>query len=152
MKKILILLLLSAGLTNIASAKKIEEPVSTVSEVKQSGDTVFLKITFNPSKNWIVYDSIIGEGGPIPLTFNFDVLENVKLLQVKKPELHQKHDDIFEVDMLYFSERVEYTFVFIKNNSNLSGTIIGEYEFMCCNLISGVCLAPRTEPINTIVE
>ena len=150
MKKILSLLFVS--IISITSSYAVEEmlPVEVKQTITEKGDSVILKISFAVSDNWMVYDSIIGEGGPIPLTFDLNTLTNLSLAKILKPKhLHKKHDDIFEVDMLYFKEDVAYEFVFLKEKKGEVYSILGSFEFMCCNLTSGVCLAPRTIDIDT---
>ena len=150
MKKILSLLFVS--IISITSSFATEEvlPVEVKQTLIEKGDSVILKISFAVSDNWMVYDSIIGEGGPIPLTFDLNILSNVSLLKISKPaHLHKKHDDIFEVDMLYFKEDVTYEFIFLKEKKSEPYSFLGSFEFMCCNLTSGVCLAPRVIDINS---
>lgn len=148
MKKILPILLFSLIFINAVFAEQEFTPVTTEQVLTEKGDSVFLTINFSVSPNWMVYDSIIGDGGPIPLTFDFSDLTNVSLIQIIKPvHLHKKHDEIFEVDMLYFKENSTYKFVFIKTEGQKPFSISGTFEYMCCNLTSGVCLAPRTEDI-----
>lgn len=143
MNKILILLILSLFLITSVYGKK-EEPVKVESVFTEKGDSVYLTINFKLSENWMVYDSIIGDGGPIPLTFDFSVLKNIVLVKIYKPtNLLEKYDDIFEVNMLYFKENVNYKFVFVKIDTNKSYNLLGSLQYMCCNLISGICLAPK---------
>jgi len=143
MKKNLSLLFVSFLTLNSVFAEKEILPVQTEQVFTEKGDSVFLAITFKVAEDWIVYDSIIGEGGPIPLTFDFSP-NNITLVKITKPaHLHKKHDEIFEVDMLYFEENVSYQFVFVKTDKAMSYDISGSFEYMCCNLTSGVCLAPR---------
>jgi len=151
MNKILPLLILSLfSITSVFADEEIV-PVETEQYFTENGDSVFLKINFTLSENWMVYDSIMGDGGPIPLTFDFSKLNNLVLVKIIKPEhLHKKYDEIFEVDMLYFKENVSYQFVFVKVDNNKSYNIAGSFEYMCCNLTSGVCLAPRIIELNKI--
>tara|TARA_X000000368_G_C22896402_1_gene652034 strand:+ start:322 stop:780 length:459 start_codon:yes stop_codon:yes gene_type:complete len=143
MNKILTLLILSLFLITSVYGKK-EEPVKVEQVFTEKGDSVYLTINFKLSENWMVYDSIIGDGGPIPLTFDFSVLKNIVLVKIYKPtNLLEKYDDIFEVNMLYFKENVSYKFVFVKIDTNKSYNILGSLQYMCCNLISGICLAPK---------
>lgn len=145
MKQLLFFLAISFATFSMAQS---DSSVVTKVVVEEKGDSVILKAQFDVSENWMVYDSIIGEGGPVPLSFAFTTMTNLKLVSVTKPHLHKKHDEIFEVDMLYFKENVEYVYVFKKVNSTENSTLGGTFEYMCCNLVSGVCLAPRVEDIS----
>ena len=150
MKNSLFLLVISILSVNFSFAEEEFLPVSVEQAIAEKGDTVILSVTFNVSDNWMVYDSIIGDGGPIPLTFNLRTLSNLSLIKIIKPaHLYKKYDDIFEVDMLYFKENVTYQFIFIKTNSAEAYSFLGSFEYMCCNLTSGVCLAPKVVDINS---
>ena len=91
----------------------------------------------------MVYDSLGGEQGPIPLSFNNEAVLNLKLIQIKKPKTKHKYDDIFEIDLWYFTNNVTYEldFLILDPSVPVSGTILLEY--MSCNLTSGVCLPPK---------
>ena len=150
MNKILLLLIISFFSFGITFGKNEVFPIKIEQKIEEKGDSIVLKIKFVVSENWMVYDSIIGEGGPIPLTFDISTSTNVTLLKVNKPpQLHKKHDDIFEVDMLYFQEDVTYKFLFLKFNKTKPYSVSGFFEYMCCNLNSGLCLPPRTITINS---
>lgn len=147
MKKILCLLILSFFTATYSQAKEIA-PVDAKSSFIEKGDSLILIVEFIVQDNWMVYDSVIGDGGPVPLTFDFSGLDNLTLLKKGKPSLHSKHDDIFEVDLLYFKENVQYHFTFLKEDAKLPIALNGSFEFMCCNLTSGVCLAPQLVDIS----
>ena len=150
MKNNLFLLVISILSINFSFAEKEFQPVSIEQVIAEKGDTVILSVVFNVSDNWMVYDSIIGDGGPIPLTFDLSTLSNLSLIKVIKPaHLHKKYDDIFEVDMLYFKENVTYEFILLKTNTAEAYSFLGSFEYMCCNLTSGVCLPPRIVDINS---
>lgn len=147
MKKILCLLILSFFTVTFSQAEEVA-PVETKSSFIEKGDSLILIVEFMVQENWMVYDSVIGDGGPVPLTFDFAGVDNLKLIKTGKPSLHKKHDDIFEVDLLYFKENVQYHFTFLKTDAKVSSSLNGSFEFMCCNLTSGVCLAPKLVEVN----
>ena len=150
MKNNIFLLVISILSINFSFAEKDFQSVSVEQTIAEKADTVILSVAFDVSDNWIVYDSIIGDGGPIPLTFDLSTLSNLSLIKVIKPaHLHKKYDDIFEVDMLYFKENVTYKFVFLKTDKAEAYSLLGSFEYMCCNLTSGVCLAPTIVDINS---
>lgn len=118
------------------------EPVSILSSDTISGDTLKVVMDFRVEANWMVYDSLGGEVGPIPLSFAFDELIGVELIGIHKPKLKHKFDDIFEVDLWYFSGEARYELNFkITDPNTYSGSVSAEY--MSCNLTSGVCLPPQ---------
>ncbi|MAS52203.1 MAG: hypothetical protein CMD20_03255 [Flavobacteriales bacterium] len=142
MKSIITALLLFVFISANAQNQK-QEPVKIESKTLISGDTLTLKIDFNVQEDWMVYDSLADERGPIPLSFNNDAILNLELIKINKPKTKHKYDDIFEVDLWYFTNSVSYELCFKILNSDIpvSGTILLEY--MSCNLTSGVCLPPR---------
>ncbi len=142
MKSIITTLLLLVFISANAQNQK-QEPVKIESKTLISGDTLTLKIDFNVQEDWMVYDSLADERGPIPLSFNNDAILNLELIKINKPKTKHKYDDIFEVDLWYFTNSVSYELCFKILNSDIpvSGTILLEY--MSCNLTSGVCLPPR---------
>ena len=142
MKSIITTLLLFVFISANAQNQK-QEPVKIESKTLISGDTLTLKIDFNVQEDWMVYDSLADDRGPIPLSFNNDAILNLELIKINKPKTKHKYDDIFEVDLWYFTNSVSYELCFKILNSDIpvSGTILLEY--MSCNLTSGVCLPPR---------
>ncbi|MFT6746771.1 MAG: hypothetical protein ACJAZ2_001115 [Glaciecola sp.] len=103
---------------------------------------VVMSITLDIDSSWIVYDSIAGENGPIPFSISFEESSVVILTQVNKPKLYKKYDDLFEMDIYYLKGTVTYVVTFSKKEVNSAGLLSGSYEFMSCNLTSGVCLPP----------
>ena len=142
MKGIITTLLLLVFISANAQNQK-QEPVKIESKTLISGDTLTLKIDFNVQEDWMVYDSLADERGPIPLSFYNAAILNLELIKINKPKTKYKYDDIFEVDLWYFTNSVSYELCFKILNSDIpvSGTILLEY--MSCNLTSGVCLPPR---------
>lgn len=143
MKKLIALLIILSGYAkaqNDFGAPVSENPVKINQSHTQNGDTVIVNISFTVEEGWMVYDSIAGEVGPIPISISYDGSSNVKFISSAKPILKQKYDDIFEVDLWYFQHEANYTFTFVKTNKVAAVAINGEY--MACNLTSGVCLPP----------
>tara|TARA_B100000401_G_scaffold437260_1_gene382460 strand:+ start:1629 stop:2087 length:459 start_codon:yes stop_codon:yes gene_type:complete len=144
MKKVVsIALLLLTVLVSANAQNQQQGPVKIESKTLISGDTLTLKIDFNVQEDWMVYDSLADDRGPIPLSFNNDAVLNMELIKINKPKTKHKYDDIFEVDLWYFTNKVSYELCFKILNAKIpvSGTILLEY--MSCNLTSGVCLPPK---------
>lgn len=144
MKKVVsIAFLLLTVFVSVKAQNQQQGPVKIESKTLISGDTLTLKIDFNVQEDWMVYDSLADDRGPIPLSFNNDAVLNMELIKINKPKTKHKYDDIFEVDLWYFTNKVSYELCFkIKDtNTPVSGTILLEY--MSCNLTSGVCLPPK---------
>lgn len=119
------------------------DPVKVESSTSVSGDTLTIKVEFSIEKDWMVYDSLGGKVGPIPISFNHDAIQNLSLIEVVKPETKHKYDDIFEVDLWYFSKKSTYELSYKIADMNMPylGTI--SLEYMSCNLTNGVCLPPK---------
>lgn len=145
-----ILLFICFGLTSGLLQAQAESPVTVAQSKMIKGDTLQLTIDFIVDNDWMVYDSVSSDLGPIPLTFSFVGIQNLTYLNVEKPYLKTKYDDIFEVDLWYFKDTVSYVFNFKKIDALLESKIDGSFEFMSCNLISGICLPPKI--IDVIVE
>jgi len=142
MKSIIIALLLLVFVSINAQNQK-QDPVKIESKTIIYGDTLTFKIDFSVQEDWMVYDSIGANRGPIPLSFNNDAILNLELIKIHKPKTKHKYDDIFDVDLWYFTNRVTYelSYKIINSKAPVSGTVLLEY--MSCNLTSGVCLPPN---------
>ncbi|MAW66100.1 MAG: hypothetical protein CMD18_07900 [Flavobacteriales bacterium] len=125
------------------SGQNQKEPVEIEYLTSISGDTLKLEINFIVKDDWMVYDSLGGDQGPIPLSFNNQEILNLEFIEVIKPKTKHKYDDIFEVDLWYFTDHVSYELYYkiADPNTPISGTVLLEY--MSCNLTSGVCLPPK---------
>lgn len=118
-------------------------PVKTkVSQLDNTDGSKTIKICFEVEEGWMVYDSLIGGEGPIPLTIEIEEKTNLKELKKIKPKLKKKHDEVFEIDIMYFNSDVCYQIIAnpIAEGKPIKITI--SYQYMCCNLITGVCLPP----------
>lgn len=143
MKNILVLFILIAGFTQAQNSFGNEitiEPVKINHTTKISGDSIFVYINFEVEDNWMVYDSLDGEVGPIPISISTEGSTGATMQKIIKPELKQKFDDIFEVNLWYFQHSATYELIFTANEPTAVINISGEY--MACNLTSGVCLPP----------
>ena len=141
MKRIvLILCFLTSVLTS--NAQNVN-PVEVIETTSEHNDSVIVKLEFSVASDWMVYDSVSADAGPIPLNFNIDGLNNLSLVKTVKPHLKKKYDDIFEVDLWYFVDTVTYEFVFKKIDNSLAYSVDGSFEYMSCNLTSGICLPPK---------
>jgi len=126
-------------------------PVKISSSSKISGDTLTVEIKFKVQDDWMVYDSLAGEVGPIPLSVSHEGVIGGDFISVKKPALKHKFDDIFEVDLWYFTKEASYEFMYnLTDVGGASGNI--SLEYMSCNLTSGVCLPPKVEEIYVLTK
>jgi hypothetical protein len=120
---------------------------------KYDNGMVEMTITLDIDSNWIVYDSIAGEDGPIPFSITVDEPAIVAVQGVIKPiGLHKKHDELFEMDIYYIKGVATYVVKFLETTLDASGNVSGSYEFMSCNLVSGVCLPPQQHTFSFSVK
>ena len=132
------LIVLTASFSFAQNNEVVHDKVSFT----QDSLNVVMSITLAIDSSWIVYDSIAGENGPIPFSIVFEESSVVTPDQVKKPKLYKKYDELFEMDIYYLKGNVTYVITFSKKTANSTGLLSGSYEFMSCNLTSGVCLPP----------
>ena len=106
-------------------------------EVRNTSDSINteVQIIFEIDSNWIVYDSITGEDGPIPLTIKAN--DDGYLV---KPTLKKKYDELFAMDIYYIENKAVYEYIF--HDKAVMEELVIEIEYMSCNLVSGVCLPP----------
>jgi hypothetical protein len=94
---------------------------------------------------WHVYSQSTPEGGPLPTTITFgkNPLISLEGKARETGELHQVHDNTFDVDVKYFSGNVDFVQV-VKVKSTARTAITGTVEFMACD--DHQCLPPKTIP------
>ena len=120
-----------------------DDVVTNAVSYQQTGDRLEMTITLDIKSQWIVYDSIAGKDGPIPFSLSLAEDPAIKILGVKKPKRQKKYDDLFEMDIYYFKDQAQYVFSFQNVSGQVGKKVTGSFEFMSCNLTSGVCLPPE---------
>lgn len=139
MKKLLIVLtvLLSFGLK-----AQVIEPIKWSFEHKQNGNEAELIFKATMEPGWHLYDTYLPEGGPIPTEFVFNdttLFEKVGELQ-KTPEPVEKFDNIFQLNLRFFSVEAVFTQkirLLTDNAVDLTGHVL----FMGCD--DEMCLPPN---------
>lgn len=144
MQKLLFILFILSGFV-----KAQDLPVK--SEVIHDNSTNF-KICFKVDVNWMVYDKVDGEDGPIPLQIEFNNLQNIQVSGTEKPKLKSKFDDVFEVNIDYFDTNVCYNINTQKINPTQPAQITIDYQYMMCNLKTGICLPPTSNTTNLLFK
>jgi hypothetical protein len=144
MQKLLFILFILSGFV-----KAQDLPVK--SEVIHDNSTNF-KICFKVDVNWMVYDKVDGEDGPIPLQIEFNNLQNIQVSGTEKPKLKSKFDDVFEVNIDYFDTNVCYNINTQKINPTQPAQITIDYQYMMCNLKTGICLPPTSNTKNLLFK
>lgn len=146
-KKLIIVFSFFLILASIDLQAQNLDPVKIESSTSVSGDTLTIMVEFSIEENWMVYDSLGGEVGPIPISFDHNAILNLEFISIKKPKTKHKYDDIFEVDLWYFTNKASYELSYIITDSNLPYLGVVSLEFMSCNLTNGVCLPPKSVDI-----
>ncbi len=133
-KKFLLLFaftLLSLG--NVFS--QVMDPVTWKVSSKKIDDKKY-EIIFDATidKDWHLYSAEIPPGGPIPTTFIFNESDVFSIEEGIKQEGESKkeHDDIFDMEIEYFSNQARFTKQIILNNENTGANVSGVIEYQVC--------------------
>lgn len=140
MRKLLILICV-LGITHFSFA---QDPVHWEFKAKKIKDKIYeVHITATIEDPWSIYSQSTPEGGPLPTTIEFAknplVVPSGKIKEVGT--LKKKFEDVFEVDVLYYKNKVDFVQVVTLKN-NVKTNITGNVEFMACN--DQQCLPPNT--------
>lgn len=145
MKKIASLLQLFFTLLFTTGYTQSDLPVNVFAEKVQDSVALKVSVIFSVDSNWIVYDSIAGEDGPIPISFQLMDSKGKKVnYQLRKPNFKKKYDDLFMMDIFYFEDSARYEMSLptsLKGESMLTIDV----EYMSCNLTTGVCMPPANK-------
>ncbi|WP_372776710.1 protein-disulfide reductase DsbD family protein [Mangrovibacterium sp.] len=139
MKKIT--LFIALAILSFQTFAQILEPVKWSFRSEQNGDQIQLFFIATIEQNWHLYDTSLPDGGPVPTSFHFNDNPNIELVgeMVSNPEATEKFDDIFQMNLRFFSEKVEFRqTVKLKRADPI--VIDGFLEFMCCD--DETCLPP----------
>lgn len=131
---------------------QLQDPVKwNYTAVKKSDKEYTVTISATLAPDWHIYSMNTPNGGPVATTFNFK--RNPLVIIDGRPKENGKlstiHDDVFGVDVQYYSETVSFIqSVKLKSpvKTNLSGTI----KYMVCN--EKMCLPPKTVPFNIQIQ
>lgn len=144
MKKILTLCLL---LITAAIQAQIQDPVKFKAELKTlpAGEAEIV-FTATIAKDWHVYSTDLGDGGPIAATFNIDKISGAKLSGKLKPVGKEvaTFDKLFDMKVRYFVNAAK----FVQKLTLTGGAyhIEGYLEYGACN--DENCLPPTQVPVN----
>ena len=126
--------------------QKSENPVSFKYEVKNVGGNMYeVKIIAQIEDPWHIYSQYTPTDGPsLPTHISFSKNPLVEI--VGKPEekgkLITKHEDVLDVTLKYFNEKVEFVQK-VKLKANVKTNLNGTIEYMACT--NERCLMPTTE-------
>lgn len=143
MKKIKSFALLIILLISVKTTAQIIDPIDWSFEAQKVSETEYnLILKAKMDEGWHIYSQHIGYDGPIPTTFTFNESDSYSLKgETVEPTPEKEYDESFEMDLLFFSDEVEFIQpITINNNKNVK--VEGSVEFMACNL--GQCMPPET--------
>lgn len=132
MRAIILSLLISANA--FTSSSQANQTVQWQFNVEHSGNgEMLLKITANIAPGWHLYSQFIAEGGPIPTKFIFENADGLDFIGTpeEKGKAFRFHDDIYEMEITWYSEKVDFSQK-ISVTGSLS-SIRGKVDYMTCN-------------------
>ena len=143
MKKLLLLTLVS--LVTITCFAQSKTPATFSYEAKKKAADVYeIIITATIKKPWHLYSQGTDKGGPIPTKITFKANPLVKFTGkvVEKGKLEKIFDKTFGVNVLYFSNSVQFVQT-VKIKPGIKTNIGGVIEFMVCD--DKECLPPKKQ-------
>jgi hypothetical protein len=131
---------------------QVQDPVKwKYVAIKKSDKEYTINILATLDASWHIYSMNTPNGGPVATTFNFKknplVTIDGKTTEVGK--LSTVHDEIFGVDVKYYSETVTFAQV-VKLKSPVKTNLTGTIKYMVCN--DKMCLPPKTVSFNVPIE
>jgi hypothetical protein len=119
-------------------------PVSWSFTAKKTADKTYeVHISATISEPWSIYSQHTPEGGPFPT--HIVINKNPLIVPAGTPKevgtLHRKHEEVFDVDVLYYTSKVNFVQT-VKLKAAAKTNITGSVEFMACN--NEQCLLPQT--------
>ncbi|MEP6844977.1 MAG: protein-disulfide reductase DsbD domain-containing protein [Panacibacter sp.] len=141
MKKLLLFITLFS-ITGAVSAQ-FKDPVKwTYSATKKAGKIYEIAYTAVIEKPWHIYSQTTPEGGPVATKFVYKKNPLITVAGIPKENgtLQKKHEEVFDVDVKYFDDKVTFTQT-VNLKSAVKTTIAGTIEYMVCN--DKECLPPK---------
>jgi len=138
MKKIILIL----AVLYFSVSTYSQSPVKWIFSSRSIGDNVYeLRYTAKIEAPWHIYSQSTPDGGPLPtkITLSKNPLLTVEGKAKEIGKLHTKHEEVFEVDVKFFNEQVDFIQV-VKIKSKVKTVAKGVVEFMLCN--EEQCLPP----------
>ena len=148
MKNIVIALLGVFFAVNVQA--QILNPVKWSYAAKKINDkeaVVLLKATIQPG--WNIYSQYVGEGGPVPTSFNFDPAKTYTLVgKTNEPKPLTKFEKTFGMNVSYFQNAVVFQQK-VKLNAK-EAVVKGTLEYMVCN--DKQCLPPKEVAFSVAIK
>lgn len=116
------------------------------SSTKQANGQYLLSVLGKIGPEWHIYSKISPSDGPTPTKVTFNSNPLIKLLGgIHENGKKIKHyEEVFDFDVFYFEDSVEYTqLVSLNTKQKIKTNITGTVEYMLCT--NGKCLSPTKE-------
>lgn len=113
---------------------QVEDPVVwNYKANKLDGNKYELVYTATIDEGWHLYSTNLPKGGPIATTFTFKQTPDFKIIGdvVEKTQSTTEHDDIFDLDLSYFSTEATFSQI-VEVNSENPLKIEGSIEYQAC--------------------
>lgn len=135
-----------------AAFSQVESPVKWSFNAEKKGDKLYnVVITATFNKPWHIYSQTTPDGGPLPtkITFKPNPLLTLDGKTKEEGSLQTTHDENFNLDVKYFSDKVVFTQV-VKLKAAVKTHAVGEVAFMVCN--DTKCLPPKKVPFDITLQ
>ncbi len=123
----------------------------TYSAKKISGNEYELHFQVDINSPWHTYSQFTPDGGPVPTKFSFtkNPLYTLDGAVKENGNMVQKHESVFNVDVKYFSGKVDFV-QRVKLKTSAKTNFSGSVEFMVCN--DQQCLPPSTQKFSIALD
>lgn len=128
---------------------QVQNPVQWSYTAKKKASNVYeVVVTAVLEPSWHIYSQNTPSGGPVPTKFTFTknplISFEGKVKEVGK--LKSEKDNIFGVDVKYYSDKVEFVQMVKLKKDNLKTNVSSTIEYMLCN--DSQCLPPTKKTID----
>jgi hypothetical protein len=111
-----------------------------IEQSRQDDGSYVLTIKADIPADWYIYGMNMDEGGPLPLFIGFEDSENLiqksDFSEIKKAKT--MYDDVFGMDVMSYSDKVEIKCVFVPKPDITSINLI--IDGQACNKKDGSCM------------
>ncbi len=138
-----ILTLFSAVLFVAVAHSQVVEPVQLKYQIKRQGeDHAELIIKAKIDKGWLLYGQNFEDGGPIKMSIKFEPNKNYLIMGkvAEYPEPTKIHDEIFDIDVQYYTGWVTFIQDIHLNKLDTPLNIKMTLEGQACSEESGACV------------
>ena len=139
-------LLMTLSLVAMAMTAQMLQPVKWSTAMKMTGDKDgVVTMTATMGNGWHLYTHDMAQGGPVPLSVNWTVLDGVKLVGGLTADraAHEEMDDIFDMKVKWWTGTVTLSQKFTATKPDFK--LDGHIRYMSCN--DETCTSPATEPM-----